>query len=145
MSSNNVNWVILNPQIKEAVIRLTEKAIKDGIELTDDLVKDTLVETTQRGAISNAPAMVSAISVMAHSLTAYLEQSFRELTYAGHPEPEVKFYPEKNSIIINDVCLGICNEQADRYVGKLAADNPEFKKYLLFNVDSRALYVLEGE
>ena len=143
MPKNNVDWVLMNPQIKETVIRLTEKAF-DGIELTEDVVKETTVKTTQRGAISNAPAMLSAIGVMVDSLTRYLHQSVKEFVSAGHPEPVIRFSPKTNSIAINDVCLGICNEQADRYIGSFAADNPDFKKYLLFNVDTEVLYALGG-
>lgn len=139
-TNHNVDWVMLNPAIQKTVFSLAEKEFC-GEEISDDLVRETTVNITQRGALANAPAMLSAIRVMANTLSSYLRTSKEELAIAGEPDAEFSFLPDQHSVVINDkVCVGICTEPSDLVARDLSARNPGFRDYLLLNVNSEVLY-----
>ena len=138
--NNGVAWVLLNPSIQKTVFSLAEREFS-GENLTDDAVRETTVAITQRGAIANAPAMLTAIRVMANTLANYLKASRKELEDSVENEINFSFRPDQHSVVVNDkVCVGICTEPSDFVAKELSIKNPGFTDYLLLNVDSEILY-----
>lgn len=144
-NTNGVGWVLLNSSIKETVVTLAKKHF-EGIELTTEEVTNTAVEVTQRGALSGASAMISAIGVMANTLVRYTK-AFAKQYKPEEGESTLRFEPKKHSVIINnDICIGICNEseESNSYVRDLALENPNCREYILLNLNTESFKVSGG-
>ena len=107
----DISWVQLNQPLRKAVITLAQLRYQND-SVTQGVIGDVLVRSTQRNALCNAPAMCRAVDIMSQRLC----QQLQMLQTRIHKEGSIyRFLPDSQSIILCDnVCLGFDNRINER-------------------------------